>query len=172
MISLSRQAIMSSAHRCKNSVVSTMRNRGLSFSVSAANSAIVSLASASVASLVVGSHRSSRVFHSSWWVITPYSVLATSVDISLFLSLIGSTHANRPRPDRATRPRSPLFDGPDAGRLVGVHPEPGPGLHQPLQPGAGKLGPRAGHRPGHLGIYHADGPEREPQQGAGAGFGQ
>src|SRR6516162_6075349 len=100
MISLSRQAIMSSAHRCKNSVVSTMRNRGLSLSVSAANSAIVSLASASVAFLVVGSHLSSRVFHSSWWLITPYSVLATSVGISLFLSLIGSTHANRPRPER------------------------------------------------------------------------
>jgi hypothetical protein len=30
-ISLSRQAIMSSAHRWANSVVSTMRNRGLSF---------------------------------------------------------------------------------------------------------------------------------------------
>src|SRR5215469_3202156 len=88
MISLSRQAIMSSAHRWKNSVVSTMRNRGLRFSVSVANSAIVSLASASVASLVVGSHLSSRVFHLSWWMITPYSVLATSVDISLFLSLV------------------------------------------------------------------------------------
>src|SRR5215475_3106175 len=92
MISLSRQAIMSSAHRWKNSVVSTMRNRGLSFSVSAANSAIVSLASASVASLVAGSHLSSRVFHSWLWMITPYSVLATSVDISLLLSLIGSGH--------------------------------------------------------------------------------
>src|SRR5262249_23961358 len=89
MISLSRQAIMSSAHRWKNSVVSTMRNRGLSFWVWAANSAIVSLASASVASLVAGSHLSSRVFHSSWWMITPYSVFATSVGISLFLSLIG-----------------------------------------------------------------------------------
>src|SRR6516164_8357061 len=95
MISLSRQAIMSSAHRCKNSVVSTMRNRGLSFSVSVANSAIVSLAAASVESLVVGSHLSSRAFHSSWWMITPYSVLATSVDIWLFLSLAGPGYADR-----------------------------------------------------------------------------
>src|SRR6516162_1764898 len=149
-----------------------MRNRGLRFSVSAANSAIVSLASASVASLVAGSHLSSRVFHWSWWMITPYSVLATSVDISLVLSLIGSGHANRPRPNGVTRPRSPLSDGSDAGRLVGVHPEPGPGLHQPLQPGADKLGPRAGHGPGHLGIYHADRAEREPQQGASTRFGQ
>src|SRR5215472_1962821 len=94
MISLSRQAIMSSAHRCKNSVVSTMRNRGLRFSVSAANTAIVSLASASVASLVAGSHLSSRVFHSWWWMITPYSVLATSVGISLFLSLVGPGQAD------------------------------------------------------------------------------
>src|SRR5579859_4001350 len=136
MISLSRQVIMSSAHRCENSVVSTMRNRGLRFSVSAANSAIVSLACASVASLVVGSHLSSRVFHSSWWMSTPYSVLATSVDISLFLSLIGSGHANRARPNGVTRPRFPLFDGPDAGWLISVNSEPGPGLHQPLQPGA------------------------------------
>src|SRR5215470_8759554 len=89
MISLSRQAIMSSAHRWKNCVVSTMRNRGLRFSVWAANSAIVSLACGSVASLVAGSHVSSRVFQSSWWVMMPYSVLATSVGISLFLSLIG-----------------------------------------------------------------------------------
>src|SRR5215472_7709192 len=100
MISLSRQAIMSSAHRWKNWVVSTRRNRGLRFSVSAANSAIVSLACASVASLVAGSHLSSRVFHSSWWVITPYSVLATSVGIFLFLLLVGSGHANWARPSR------------------------------------------------------------------------
>src|SRR6516225_9184133 len=172
MISLSRQAIMSSAHRWKNCVVSTMRNRGLRCSVSAANSAIVSLACASVASLVAGSHLSSRVFHWSWWMITPYSVLATSVDISLVLSLIGSGHANRPRPSGVTRPRSRLSDGADRGRLVGVHPEPGPGLHQPLQPGADKLGPRAGHGPGQLGVHHADRPERELQQGAGAGVGQ
>src|SRR5215467_2798267 len=172
MISLSRQAIMSSAHRCKNSVVSTMRNRGLSFSVSAANSAIVSLASASVASLVVGSHLSSRVFHSSWWMITPYSVLATSVDILLFLSLIGSCHADLTAAGLSDPGHDPLFDGPDAGRLVGVNPEPGPGLHQPLQPGADKLGPGAGHGPGQLGIHHADRPEREPQQGASTGLGQ
>src|SRR6516162_9719642 len=130
MISLSRQVIMSSAHRCKNSVVSTMRNRGLSFSVSAANSTIVSLASASVASLVVGSHLSSRVFHSSLWMITPYFVLA----ISLLLSLIGSTHAIRPRPYGSHPATIPLSDGADRGRLVRVNPEPGPGLHQPLQP--------------------------------------
>src|SRR5215472_16981385 len=98
MISLSRQAIMSSAHRWKNSVVSTRRNRGLRFSVSAANKTIVSLACASVASLVVGSHLSSRVFHWSWWAITPYSVLATSVGISLFLSLIGPGYADGARP--------------------------------------------------------------------------
>src|SRR5215831_14286289 len=173
MISLSRQAIMSSAHRWKNSVVSTMRNRGLSVSVSAANRTIVSLACASVASLVVGSHLSSRVFHSSWWVITPYSVLATSVGISLFLSVIGSSYANWARPHRVTWPRSfPLSDGADRGRLVGIHPEPGPGLHQPLQPDADKLGPRAGHGPGHLGIHHADRPEREPHQGASTRLGQ
>src|SRR5215472_10755697 len=98
MISLSRQAIMSSAHRCRNWVVSTMRNRGLRFWVWAANSAIVSLACASVASLVAGSHLSSRVFHWSWWMITPYSVLATSVGISLFLSLIGPGRADGARP--------------------------------------------------------------------------
>jgi len=67
--------------------------------VSAVNSAIVSLAAASVASLMVGSHLSSRVFHSSWWMITPYSVLAISVGLSLFLSLVGPNHANRARPD-------------------------------------------------------------------------
>jgi hypothetical protein len=38
------------------------------------------------------------VFHSSWWVITPYSVLAISVGISLFLSVIGSSYANRSWP--------------------------------------------------------------------------
>src|SRR5215470_14247697 len=140
MISLSRQAIMSSAHRCKNSVVSTMRNRGLRFSVSAANSAIVSLACASVASLVVGSHLSSRVFHSSWQVITPYSVLATSVGISLSLSLIGSvTQLGAAELSDPGHDRFPLSHGPDAGRLIGVNPEPGPGFHQRLQPGADKL---------------------------------
>src|SRR6266567_2180272 len=132
MISLSRQAIMSSAHRWANSVVSTMRNCGLSFSVSAANRIMVSLAAASVASLVAGSHLSSRVFHSSWRRITPYFVLATSVGISLFLSLIGPDHANRARPDSVTRP--PLSDGLDRGWLIGVDPEPGPRFHQPLQP--------------------------------------
>src|SRR5260370_13597061 len=150
-----------------------MRNRGLRFWVSAANSAIVSLACASVASLVVGSHLSSRVFHSSWWMITPYSVLATSVGISLFLSLVGSSHANRARPNGVTRPRSlPLFDGADRGRLIGVNPEPGPGLHQPLQPGAANLGPRTEHAPVPIGIHHADRPEREPQQGVSTRLGQ
>src|SRR5215471_7617806 len=121
MISLSRQAIMSSAHRWKNSVASTMTNRGLRFSVSAANNATVSLACASVASLVVGSHLSSRVFHSSWWVITAYSVLAASAGIALFLSLVGSGYANWARPDGVTRPRLRLlFDGADGGRLAGV----------------------------------------------------
>src|SRR6516165_8539813 len=165
MISLSRQAIMSSAHRCKNSVVSTMRNRGLSFSVSAANSAIVSLASASVASLVVGSHLSSRVFHSSWRMITPYSVLATSVGISLllFARRVGSRVGAAGSSDSAA---IGLSDGADRGWLIGVNPEPGPGLDQPLQPGADQLGPPAGHGPGRLGIQHADRPEREPQQGA------
>src|SRR5215469_6039785 len=86
---------MSSAHRCKNSVASTRRNRGLRFSVSAANSAIVSLACASVASLVVGSHLSSRVFHSSWWMSTPYSVLATSVGIFGVPFVHRRGHANR-----------------------------------------------------------------------------
>jgi len=43
--------------------------------------------------------RHAGVFHSPWWMITPYSVLATSVGISLFLSLIGSSHANRARPN-------------------------------------------------------------------------
>src|SRR6266487_6509240 len=130
MISLSRQAIMSSAHRCKNSVVSTMRHCGLRFSVSAANSAIVALACASVASLVVGSHVSSRVFHWSWWMITPYSVLATSVGISLFLSLIGPGHAD-PGAAGWSGPAATvlLSHGPDAGRLIGVDPEPGPGFH-------------------------------------------
>src|SRR5206468_1029891 len=167
MISLSRQAIMLSAHRWKNSVVSTMRNCGLSFSVSAANSTIVSLACASVASLVAGSHLSSRVFHSSWWRITPYSVLATSVGISLFLSLVGPGHANRARPDSVIRP--PLSDGLDRGWLIGVDPEPGPGFHQRLQPRLHELGPSARHRFADLGIHHADGAEREPQHGAGAG---
>src|SRR5882757_6711778 len=134
---------MSSAHRWKNSVVSTMRNRGLRFSVSAANSAIVSLACASVASLVAGSHLSSRVFHSSWQMITPYSVLATSVGISLFLSLIGPGQANRAWPDSVTRP---LSDGPDRGWLIGVDAESGPGFHQPFQPRLHELGPPARHR--------------------------
>src|SRR5215471_21492806 len=172
MISALRQAIMSSAHRWKNSVVSTMRNCGLRFSASAANSAMVSLACASVASLVAGSHRSSRVFHSSWWVITPYAVRATSVGISLFLSLIGSARGIGGGRIGVTRRRSPLSDGADPRRLVGVDAEPGAGLHQPLQPGADKFGPRAGHGPGHLGLHHADRPERELQHGAGARFGQ
>src|SRR6516162_6125227 len=169
MISLSRQAIMSSAQRCKNCVVSTMRNRGLRFSVSAANSVIVSLACASVASLVVGSHLSSRVFHSSWWMITPYSVLATSVGISLFLSLVGLGYADRARPDSVTRP--PLSDGPDAGRFTGVNPGPGPGFHQGLQPRADKLRPPARHVLGYCGVHHAKRAERELQQGAGARLG-
>src|SRR5215470_3736546 len=131
MISLSRQAIMSSAHRWKNSVVSTMRNRGLSFSVSAANSAIVSLACASVASLVAGSHLSSRVFQSSWWMIAPYSVLATSVGISLFLSLVGFVSRKSSAAELSDpAATAPLSDGADRGRLIGVNPEPGPGLHQ------------------------------------------
>ena len=75
-------------------MVSTIRKRGLRFSLSAAKRAIVVLAAASVASLVAGSHLSSRVFHSSWWVITPYWVLATSVGIPLFLS-IGPVSRNR-----------------------------------------------------------------------------
>src|SRR5215470_9231789 len=162
MISLSRHAIMSSAHRCMNSVVSTMRNRGLSFSVSAAKSAIVSLAAASVASLVAGSHLSSSVFHSPWWMITPYSVLATSVGISIFLSPIA---------ELSERPLA-LSDRPNAGRLTGVNPEPRPGLHKLLKPGADKLGPPAGHRPCRLGTHDADGKEREPQRGAGSRFGQ
>src|SRR5579871_3542803 len=171
MISLSRQAIMSSAHRCKNSVVSTMRKRGFRFSVSAANSAIVSLACASVASLVAGSHLSSRVFHSSWWVITPYSVRATSVGISRFLSFTVRSCESIVA-ELSDSAGSPLFDGPDAWRLVGVNSEPGPGLDQRLQPGADELGPSAGHGPGRLGIDHADRPEREQQQGAGTGCGQ
>src|SRR6516225_12501979 len=99
-----------------------MRNRGLRFSVSAANSAIVSLACASVASLVAGSHWSSRVFHSSWWVITPYSVLATSVGISLFPSFIGRVGESGAAgfSDSAS-----LFDGLDRGWLIPVDPEPG-----------------------------------------------
>src|SRR5215472_10181315 len=140
MISLSRQGIMSSAHRCKNSVESTMRQRGLSFSVSVVNSAIMYLACASVASLVAGSHLSSRAFHSSWRMITPYSVLATSVVI--------------------------------AAPFIGIDPEPRPGLHQCLQPGADKLRPPAAHRLGNLGINHADRPEREPQQRAARGLRQ
>src|SRR5215469_2882178 len=165
MISLSRQAIMSSAHRWKNSVVSTMRNRGLRFSVSAANSAIVSLASASVASLVAGSHLSSSVFHSSLWMSTPYSVLATSVGISLFLSLVRVELG-----DSALI--APLFDGADSGRLIGVDPQPCPGLHQPLQPSADKLVPPAGHGSSHLSVHHADRPEWELQQGASSRLGQ
>src|SRR5215472_3728828 len=156
MISLSRQAIMSSAHRCKNSVVSTMRNRGLRFSVSAANSAIVALASASVASLVVGSHLSSSVFHSSWWMSTPYSVLATSVGISLFLSLVGVESRKSSAAELSNSATiAPLSDGSDRGRLIGVNPEPRPGLHKSLQPGADKLGPRAGHGAGHLSVHNA-----------------
>src|SRR5262245_5349313 len=172
MISLSRQAIMSSAHRCKNSVVSTTRNRGFRFSVSAANSAIVSRACASVASLVVGSHLSSRVFHSSWRMSTPYFVLATSVGISLvpFAHRAGSRGLSAAGlSDSATV--APLFDGADRGWLIGVNPEPGPGLYQPLEPGANELGPRAGHGPGHLGVHHADRPERELQQGASSRLG-
>src|ERR1700745_3507745 len=170
MISLSRQAIMSSAHGWANSVVSTMRNRGLRFSVSAANRTMVSLACASVASFVAGSHLSSRVFHSSWWRITPYSVLATSVGISLFLSLVGPGHAERARPGSVTRP--PFSDGVDRGWLIGVDPEPGPGFHQPLQPRLHELGPPARHGFADLGVHHADGAEREPQHRAGAGAGQ
>src|SRR5215470_7910238 len=155
MISLSRQAIMSSAHRWLNSVASTMRNRGLRFSVSAANSTIVSLACASVASLVVGSHLSSRVFQ-SWWRITPYSVVVTSVGISLFLSFVRAGLRVLSAAGWVTRPRRLLlFDGADRGRLVGVYPEPGPGLHPRLQPGADQLGPRAGHGHGRLGVHHA-----------------
>src|SRR5580693_1913674 len=104
---------------------------------------------------------------------TPYSVLATSVGISLFLSLfgVGSRELSAAGwSDSVTV--APLSDGADRGRLIGVNPEPGPGLHQLLQPGAGKLGPRAGHGPGHLGIHHADRPERELQQGAGSRLGQ
>src|SRR6516164_8277296 len=125
MISLSRQVIMSSAHRWLNSVASTMRNRGLRCSVSAANSTIVSRACASVASLVVGSHLSSRVFHSSWWMTTPYSVLATSVGISLFLSLVRAglrVLSAAGWGDSAAV--APLFDGADGGWLVGVDAEP------------------------------------------------
>src|SRR5215472_2171583 len=169
MISLSRQVIMSSAHRCKNSVVSTIRNCGLSFSVWVANSAIVSLAAASVASLVVGSHLSSRVFHSLWWMITPYSVLVTSVDISLFLSLIGPGYADRAQPESVTRP--PRSDGPDAGRFTGVDPQPGPVFHQALQPRADKLRPPARHVLGYYCVHHAERAERELQQGAGARLG-
>src|SRR5262245_17181469 len=142
MISLSRQAIMSSAHRCKNSVVSTMRNRGLRFSLSAAKSAIVFLACASVASLVAGSHLSSSVFHSSWCVITPYWVLATSVGIPLFPSSLGPGQV-KPAVAKLSGPATiaQSFDPPDRVRLVGVNPEPGPGLHQRRQPGADKLRP-------------------------------
>src|SRR6266702_5435057 len=172
MISLSRQAIMSAAHRCKNSVVSTIRNCGLRFSVSAANSAIVSLACASVASLVVGSHLSSMVFHSSWWVITPYSVLATSVGISRFLSFIVRSCESIVAELSDSATIAPLFDGPDAGRLIGVNPEPGPGLCQRLQPGADKLRPPARHALCYRGVHHADRPEREPHEGAGTGLGQ
>src|SRR6516225_4624566 len=102
-------------------------------------------------------------------MITPYSVLVTSVGISLFLSLAGPGYADRARPDSVTRP--PSSDGPDAGRFTGVNPEPGPGFHQPLQPRADKLCPPARHVLGYRGVHHADRAERELQQSAGADLG-
>src|SRR6516165_12640 len=105
-------------------------------------------------------------------MITPYSVLATSVGISLFLSLVEVESCESSAAELSNPATTSLFDGPDRARLVGVDPKPGPGLHQPLQPGADKLRPCAGHGPGHLGIHHADGPEGEPNQGADSRLGQ
>src|SRR5215471_17960513 len=103
-------------------------------------------------------------------MITPYSVLATSVDIPLFLSLVGPGYADRARPDSVIQLL--LSDGSDAGRFTGVNPEPGPGFHQSLQPGADKLRPPARHVLGYCGVHHADRAERELQQSAGADLGQ
>jgi hypothetical protein len=95
------------------------------------------------------------------------------VGISLFLSLVGRvTRFERGRIARLGHDHFSSSDGPDRGWLTGIHPEPGPGFHQPFQPGADKLGPRTGHSPGYLGIDHADRLERELQQSAGSGLGQ